>query len=830
VANIVKPKRSYSPGNTPTLVAGEFGINAPDGKMWIGNGAGTANILIASLSRSDHTGTLATTAGGTGITTYTTGDLIYSSASNTLAKLTGNTTTTKQFLSQTGSGSASAAPAWSTVSKSDVGLGSVENTALSTWAGSSNVNTLGTITSGTWNSSTKIGLAYGGTNASITATNGGVIYSTASALAVSAAGTSGQILKSNGAAAPTWMSTSSITSVGTLTGLAVTETVTTDNTVTITGVASQTGKLLLLRDALANDLFSVDYSGSATTVGLTVNGMTYPGTDGSSGQVLSTNGAGTLSWTTPTSAAAGTTGDIQYNDGSGTITASSYFSYGSSAYDQLALYSNNGAFGLFGIFAASGQTYPLLEFRDYLGTTVYSYFDATGNLYLNAQTGVNFADADSSNYIAIKSPTTVSTNYTLTLPTTAGTSGYVMTTNGSGTLSWTNATNANTASAIVKRDASGNFSAGTITATLSGNATNVSGTVAIANGGTGQATATAAFNALAPSQTSNSGKYLTTNGTNASWAAVTSYTESATVPASPAVGDRWLDTGNGLLFIYSNDGTSSQWVEWSNPSILSDTTISSSGRLTLESGVPISTSDQTSKTTIYFTPYNGDRISLYNGTTWANYTFTERSLALGTLTSGKNYDVFLYDNSGTLTLELTAWTSDTARATSLTLTNGIYLKTGALTRRYLGTIRTTSTTTTEDSMQRRFVWNLNNQVERLLYKNTYPTYAYTGHAYSTASWRAWNGDSSMAVYFVIGIDRSIILNFSCASSGAYASQGAAFDGASPGYDSVDVTGRGGRAYSPRTSSFVGYHYCTMYEFGTAGATQIQAILEGSFWC
>jgi hypothetical protein len=47
-------------------------------------------------------------------------------------------------------------------------------------------------------------------------------------------------------------------------------------------------------------------------------------------------------------------------------------------------------------------------------------------------------------------------------------------------------------------------------------------TIAIANGGTGQTTATAAFDALAPSQTSNSGKYLTTNGTTVSWATVTS--------------------------------------------------------------------------------------------------------------------------------------------------------------------------------------------------------------------------------------------------------------------------------------------------------------------
>ena len=63
----------------------------------------------------------------------------------------------------------------------------------------------------------------------------------------------------------------------------------------------------------------------------------------------------------------------------------------------------------------------------------------------------------------------------------------------------TTATDVNTASAIVARDASGNFNAGTITANLtgnvtgnlSGNATNVTGTVAVANGGTGVATAAA---------------------------------------------------------------------------------------------------------------------------------------------------------------------------------------------------------------------------------------------------------------------------------------------------------------------------------------------------
>lgn len=44
-------------------------------------------------------------------------------------------------------------------SKTDIGLGNVENTALSTWKGSTNITTLGTITSGTWHGS-KIANSY----------------------------------------------------------------------------------------------------------------------------------------------------------------------------------------------------------------------------------------------------------------------------------------------------------------------------------------------------------------------------------------------------------------------------------------------------------------------------------------------------------------------------------------------------------------------------------------------------------------------------------------------------------------------------------------------
>jgi hypothetical protein len=86
--------------------------------------------------------------------------------------------------------------------------------------------------------------------------------------------------------------------------------------------------------------------------------------------------------------------------------------------------------------------------------------------------------------------------------------------------------------------------------TTSGTLT-LGGTLAIANGGTGQITANAAFNALAPSQTGNSGKYLTTDGSNTSWATnplgtVTSV--AATVPSFLSISGSPITTSGTLAF------------------------------------------------------------------------------------------------------------------------------------------------------------------------------------------------------------------------------------------------------------------------------------------
>ena len=119
-------------------------------------------------------GTLVAANGGTGQSSYTVGDLLYASATNTLAKLADVATGNALI-----SGGVGVAPSWGKIG-------------------------LTTHVSGT------LPIANGGTNSSSTPTNGGVAYGTGTAYAFSIAGTAGQILQSNGAAAPTWVNLSTL--------------------------------------------------------------------------------------------------------------------------------------------------------------------------------------------------------------------------------------------------------------------------------------------------------------------------------------------------------------------------------------------------------------------------------------------------------------------------------------------------------------------------------------------------------------------------------------------------------------------------------------------
>jgi microcystin-dependent protein len=59
MANTIRPKRSYTAAAVPSgLLASELAINAADGKIYLGNAAGSANVLVSSLAFTDHTGTV----------------------------------------------------------------------------------------------------------------------------------------------------------------------------------------------------------------------------------------------------------------------------------------------------------------------------------------------------------------------------------------------------------------------------------------------------------------------------------------------------------------------------------------------------------------------------------------------------------------------------------------------------------------------------------------------------------------------------------------------------------------------------------------------------
>ena len=66
---------------------------------------------------------------------------------------------------------------------------------------------------------------------------------------------------------------------------------------------------------------------------------------------------------------------------------------------------------------------------------------------VNATGELKLFDSDDSNYVSFKSAGTVSSNVAWTLPSADGSSGQMLSTNGSGTLSWATASSADPTSA-----------------------------------------------------------------------------------------------------------------------------------------------------------------------------------------------------------------------------------------------------------------------------------------------------------------------------------------------------------------------------------------------
>jgi hypothetical protein len=160
-------------------------------------------------------------------------------------------------------------------------------------------------------------------------------------------------------------------------------------------------------------------------------------------------------------------------------------------------------------------------------------------------------------------------------------------------------------------------------------------------------------------------------------------------------------------------------------------------RLTLAPGDPTPAADQTAKTTLYLTAHLGDLIALWTGGRWHTRSSPEVLLSLASLLADTVYDIFAYWTGAAVALEALAWTSATARATTLVRLNGVWVKATDSTRRWVGTISTTVAGQTEDSRVKRFIVNAQNLYPRPLTRfETAAQWTYT-----TAAWRQANANA-----------------------------------------------------------------------------------------
>lgn len=256
------------------------------------------------------------------------------------------------------------------------------------------------------------------------------------------------------------------------------------------------------------------------------------------------------------------------------------------------------------------------------------------------------------------------------------------------------------------------------------------------------------------------------------------------------------------------------------------------GRLTPTTGVPVITSNVSTGTHIYYTPYIHDVIELWNGTYWQPITFTEYNITIGagSLTAGKGYDIFAYLNAGALALETLIWTSGTARATAITLQDGRYCKSGDKTRLYLGSFyaRTTSNYNCQFSVATNDggkwdLWNMYNRKPFAL--SAYDTT--DSWAYTTVTIRQARANTGNKVEFFLGLQEdevfakvmgyallnanvSQICRIGCGLDTTTAMNGLEQPGYNAGNHNVYVPVGG----ELRTNPAVGYHYISWNEGGS----------------
>jgi len=200
------------------------------------------------------------------------------------------------------------------------------------------------------------------------------------------------------------------------------------------------------------------------------------------------------------------------------------------------------------------------------------------------------------------------------------------------------------------------------------------------------------------------------------------------------------------------------------------------GRLALASGVPVMTTSQAGATTVYYTPFAGNMLPIYDGTDMIPTAFTELSQATtdttkspAAVSASKVYDLFVWNDSGTIRCTRgPAWTNDTTRGYTLTMVGGILLNNSSITNgpaasrgTWVGTIKSNASSTVDYILGAAAsggtaavlnVWNAYNQVL------VCPSVVDNGatYTYTTGTTRQARASAGNQISYVVGAAGSAI--------------------------------------------------------------------------
>jgi hypothetical protein len=226
-------------------------------------------------------------------------------------------------------------------------------------------------------------------------------------------------------------------------------------------------------------------------------------------------------------------------------------------------------------------------------------------------------------------------------------------------------------------------------------------------------------------------------------------TTSESEPVGACDGDFWVDETEGVI----------------TPPIAAGGGGETCGRLTVISG---DAAGQGISDTIFYTPYMGDQVPLYNGESWKYKEFSELALPLApyassNVTNGTLHDVFMYLDGDTPKIDLTAWNEivdnggniqDQTRIDPLTSLGGILVATSDPKRRYLGTIKVDSSGQTSNTVDRRLVWNMSNRTNEVCDDQR----PFASYSIGPTGWRRLGG-SDFHIEFVNGISGGTYTGF-----------------------------------------------------------------------